>query len=331
CPGCGRKYDEAARRRMVASGRWVPTAKPIDASARGYHLPAMISTLGDVTLSRLVQKWLAARASGPAALLSFVTTVLAEPWEDRGSRVEPQTLVSKLEDYGEDVDAPAGVACLTAGVDVQIDRFEVAVLGWGRGGESWVVDAHVVPGDPTHAEVQQALLASLDERYRHASGQTMPVLSTAVDAGYLPDQVAYRLAERRPRRIFATKGVGSRFGEPSILKYDPRTPPALVNVDGLKLEVALALEMASPGPGYMHLSRRVCDEEYLSQLCAEHRETKRKSGVATLVWVEDRARNEALDTAVYARAALKLLARISGARTEDSMLTKMLERVRVAR
>jgi phage terminase large subunit GpA-like protein len=77
----------------------------------------------------------------------------------------------------------------------------------------------------------------------------------------------------------------------------------------------------------MHLSRRCCDEEHLAQLCAEHRETKRRNGVATMVWVEDRAANHALDCSVYARAALRLLTRLSGARTDDGMLTRMAERL----
>ncbi|MGE3343318.1 MAG: terminase gpA endonuclease subunit [Vicinamibacterales bacterium] len=323
CPGCGVEHDESARRRMVAVGRWLSTATATDRTARGYHLPAMISTLGDVTLSRLVQKWLSARAGGPAALLTFTTTTLAEPWEDRGGRVEAHSLAGRREDYGPNVDAPAAVVCLTAGVDVQIDRFEVQVIGWGLGGENWVVDAHVVPGDPGSREVQAALLAALDERYRHASGAQMPILITCVDSGYRPEAVAYELAARRPRRIIAVKGIGGRFGEPSILKFDPAKPPATLNVDGLKLEVALGLELVAPGPGYMHLNLRCCDEEYLAQLCAEHREHKRRAGASTMVWIEDRVRNEALDTAVYARAGLKLLARLSGARTEDSMLARM--------
>ena len=91
---------------MIAVGEWRPTVTPVDAGARGFHLPAMISTIGDVTLSRLVTKWLAARASGPAALMSFVTTTLAEPWEDRGGRVQPHALATRLEDYGQDVDVP---------------------------------------------------------------------------------------------------------------------------------------------------------------------------------------------------------------------------------
>ena len=323
CPKCGAKHDEPGRRAMVAAGRWKPTAKPADPSSRGYHIPAMISTLGDVTLSRLVQKWLEAREGGPSALMSFVTTSLAEPWEDRGARLEPHALASRLEDFGEKVDAPAGVVCLTAGVDVQINRFEVQVIGWGRGGESWVVDAHVVPGDPTLPEVQEALLTSLDEQYRHAAGHALPILATCVDSGYLPEKVGYPLAARRPRRMFAVKGVGRRFGEPSILRYDSRKPPVSLNVDGLKTELAYGLELAAPGPGFMHLNRRCCDESYLAQLCAEHRETKRIGGASHLVWVEDRAETHALDTAVYARAALKLMTLLSGSRTDDRLLAKM--------
>ncbi|MEP7307650.1 MAG: terminase gpA endonuclease subunit [Acidobacteriota bacterium] len=323
CPQCHAQHDEVARRRMIAAGAWRPTATPVEPGARGFHLPALISLLGDVTLPRLVQKWLAARANGPSALRAFLNTILAEGWEDRGGRVEPHALATRLEDYGLDVDAPRGVICLTAGVDVQLDRFEVQVIGWGRGGESWVIDAHVIPGDPSQPHVQAALFAALDEKYRHTSGVALLILATCVDSGYLPEKVAYALAARRPRRVFAIKGIGGRFGEPSILKYDTTKPPALLNVDGLKLEIALGLEMAAPGPGYMHLSRRVCDEDYLSQICSEHREKRWRSGVATLVWVQDRADNHALDTAGYARGALKLLARISGARSEDSMLSRM--------
>jgi phage terminase large subunit GpA-like protein len=328
CAACGARHDEVARRRMIAAGHWRATADPIDRFARGFHVPGTISTLGDMSLSKLVQKWLAARASGPAALMSFVTTVLAEPWEDRGARVEPHALALKLEDYGDGIDAPTGVVCLTAGVDVQIDRFEIAVYGWGRGGECWLTDASDVPGDPSHPEVQGAVLAALDEKYRHASGAMLAIVATCIDSGYLPEKVAYALAARRPRRIFAIKGIGGRFGEPSVLRYDPRQPPVTINVDGLKLEQALGLEMAAPGPGYTHLNRRCCDEEYLAQLCAEHRETRRRAGVATMIWIEDRAANHALDAGVYARAAQKLLVRLSGARTEDSMLANMAERLR---
>lgn len=344
CPGCETTHDEAARRRMIAAAAarpdrgWRPTATPLDPTAIGFHLPGMISTLGMVTLERLVQQWILARAGGPMALMSFITTRLAEPWEDRGKKLEPHALALRLEDFG-DVEAPAGVVCITCGVDVQIDRFVLQMIGWGLGGESWVIDVREIPGDPTLAEVQTNLLTVLDEKYRHACGLALPILITAIDSGYLPEKVAYQLAFKRPRRIAAIKGVGGKFGEPSILKFDAKpvltahaVQPVLLNVDGLKLEVALGLEMVKPEgleaalPGYMHLNRRRCDENYLAQLCAEHRETKK----GRMIWVEDRPDNHGFDTAGYARGALKLLVKMSGARTEDAMLQKMAEQIAAA-
>jgi phage terminase large subunit GpA-like protein len=320
CPGCGAKYDEAARRRLVSAGRWIPTATPASPGARGYHVPATISLLGGVTLAGLVARWLEAREAGPAALQAFIQTSLAEPWEIRGKRLEVGALSSRLEDFGGKVPAP--VVCLTAGVDVQIDRLEVTVTGWGRGMESWIVDAYNVPGDPSAPEVQEALLAALDERYPHADGYALPILASAIDAGYLPERVAKPLAFRRPRRLFAVKGVGGRHGEKSILKFKQGEPPVLLNVDNLKHEVAYGLELSAPGPGYCHLNRAVCDEDWLSQLTSEHRETRRLGGVSRVVWVEDRAANHALDATVYARAALKILTLTQGARTDDGLLAR---------
>ena len=71
---------------------------------------------------------------------------------------------------------------------------------------------------------------------------------------------------------------------------------------------ALALP---PGPGAMRFPLHVDDvhEEYFAQLCAEHREVRyNKAKIAThTVWVQDRERNEGLDTAVGCLAAFKIL------------------------
>jgi phage terminase large subunit GpA-like protein len=84
-----------------------------------------------------------------------------------------------------------------------------------------------------------------------------------------------------------------------------------INVDDAKAEVMNSLGLAAPGPGYMHFPVHLdtVHEEYFAQLCAEHRETRyNKAGVAThFVWVLDRDRNEALDTAVLTLAAYRLL------------------------
>jgi phage terminase large subunit GpA-like protein len=86
-----------------------------------------------------------------------------------------------------------------------------------------------------------------------------------------------------------------------------------VNVDDAKSDVmsSLALQVRE-GPNVTHFPARLeetVNEEYFSQLTAEHKETRyNKAKVAThTVWVQDRERNEALDMAVLCLAARRLL------------------------
>lgn len=71
----------------------------------------------------------------PPRLQVWVNTKLGESWEDQaGDTVPADPLMARREDWGAAL--PASVAVLTAGVDVQGDRIEVQVLGWGRDEES---------------------------------------------------------------------------------------------------------------------------------------------------------------------------------------------------
>jgi len=317
--GCGAQMMEPERRTMIAAGRWQPTAGAQETGLVGFHLPAMVSTLGNVTLPTLVEKWLSARARGKESLRVFINTSLAEGWEDRGARMEPQGLFARREAYGgEGVEVPAAAPVLTAGVDVQVDRFELQVIAWGPGGERWVIDWRTIPGNPKHAETRAALLEALSRRYTHAAGVQLPIRSTCIDSGYATEEVYDFVLAHQARKIYATKGYAGRGGEPivgkpSAKRYGRSPRPVLlypINVDDAKGDVLASLQLASPGPGYLHFPQRdTIDEEYFAQLCAEHRETRyNKGGVAThTVWVLDRERNEALDTAVLALAAFRLL------------------------
>jgi hypothetical protein len=55
--------------------------------------------------------------------------------------------MARREDWGDAL--PTTVAVLTAGVDVQGDRIEMQILGWGGDEEAWVIDYCVLWGDPS--------------------------------------------------------------------------------------------------------------------------------------------------------------------------------------
>lgn len=321
--GCGAKLYEPEREALIAGGSWRATAPTQDLGLVGFHLPAMLSPF--VSLPALVGRWLSARARGKEALRVFINTMLAEGWEDRGARMDPHTLLlgGRRHAYGErradgaDVEVPAAAPVLTAGVDVQADRFELMVTAWGPGQERWVVDWRTIPGNPRHLETREELLKALGRKYLHASGHQLPITATCLDTGYATEEMYDFVLAYQGRQIFATKGYAGKSGEPIVGKpaekrYGRGARPVRlypINVDDAKADVLNALTLTAAGPGYLHLPEHVdtVGEEFCAQLCAEHRETRyNKSNVAThAVWVQDRERNEALDCAVLCLAAYK--------------------------
>lgn len=334
--GCGARIDEAARRRVIAAGIWKPLMEAQDRGSVGFHVPEMISTLGDVSLPQLVEKWLAARAKGRESLRVFINTSLAEGWEDRdGLKMDPHPLYARREDYGDGVEVPAEAAGLTAGVDVQLDGFYLEVVAWGPALERWAVDWRMIPGDPRQAETRAALLQWLGLKYRHAAGVDLPIHAVCIDSGYATEEIYDFVLAHQARRIYAAKGFAGKSGEPIVMKASDKTygrvarPVRLypINVDDAKAEIMASLALPVPGPGSFHFPTRAptIDEEYFSQLVSEHREPRYSKGripVAThYVWIQDRVANHALDCAVLALAAFKLL---------NPNLRDMAERIRQA-
>src|SRR5690606_25644350 len=99
--GCGYRIDEGLRRRLIhqAAARpdhgWRPTATASKQGSVGFHLPAMITTLGNASLQTWVEQWLVARKKGRESLRVFINTTLAEAWEDRGIRMAPHILMAR--------------------------------------------------------------------------------------------------------------------------------------------------------------------------------------------------------------------------------------------
>jgi phage terminase large subunit GpA-like protein len=315
CP-CGERVYESKRAALVAGGEWRATAEPMERGLVGFHIPAMLSPF--VTTAGLVDDFLAKRARGRESLRVFFSTSAADPMEDASDRVIPSALMSRREDYGDRVDVPAGACALTAGVDVQINRFMLLVLGWAENAERWVVDWQEIAGDPRQPDAWDALERALRGQYRHAAGGLLPIHVVGVDSGFATERV-YDFAMRHPRWVYATKGFAGRQGEPIVGR--PMNPkdarirrgvrPLPLNVDDAKKEIISTLGLAGAGPGAWHFPMRhaAIDEEFFAQLAAEHEETRyNKGGIAThTVWVQDRQDNHALDCGVIALAMSRRL------------------------
>jgi len=309
CVKCGALIDEGSKTQMLERGQWRATANG-DGRTVGFHLNALYSPVGMFSWEDAVFEWLQAK-NDPSQLKTFVNTVLAETFEDRADTVEPDVIFARRETYPAEV--PDGVGAIVAAVDVQGDRLEYQIKGYGAGEESWLLEWGSVPGDPTQGQVWLDLDQKLLAPWEHASGRKLRVECVAVDSNWKPDRVYEFCKARANRRVFAVIGT-KEWGKPLLGRprarnsYRTRVYPLCVNTG--KETVHSRLRIAKPGIGYMHLPTEI-DREYVDQLTAEKllRQVVKTTGGKHVVtkWSKIRDRNEALDLEVYSLAALHIL------------------------
>ncbi len=302
CEHCGSIWTDSDRNKAVSRGRWVATRPFIGVA--GFHLNALYSPWA--VLADAVEEFLAARKD-PMRLKTFVNTFLGETWEERGDQVDDYAISKRKESYPA---MPEEVVLLTAGVDVQDDRLEVEIVGWGAGEESWQIDYHIIYGDPSAPRLWAQLDEILLKTYDHPTGEDMIIRATCVDSGGHHTRAVYNYAKTRAgHRVFAIKGVGGE-GKPIIGRASRnnvgKVPLYAVGVDTAKELHYSRLRIEEPGPGYCHFQAKR-DDEYFRQLTAEKMVTTYHKGYPKRAWVKTRTRNEALDVRVYAIAAFHIL------------------------
>ena len=317
CEHCAGHIEDRHKAWMLPRGVWRGTAKG-DGRTRSYHLSSLYSPVGWLGWRDIVRLWL--EAQGDAHKLQvFFNTILGLTWDslDAG-KIDPDELAARCEDYlppadsGEAVTVPPEVAVITVGVDVQDDRLELEVVGWGARQESWSLAYEVVDGDPSapidHPDsVWAALDAVLSRAWRHPSGVDLTVAAACVDSGGHHTQAVYTYAKaRRSRRVWAIKGHG---GEGRPIWKLTRTAKAkldvyMVGVDAAKEQLYHRLRLTEHGPGYCHFPTDRTPA-YFTGLTCETQVRKYRKGHVKIEWQKpDKARNEPLDCRVYATAAL---------------------------
>ena len=323
CEACERPIEEHHKTAMLAAGIWRATAQAQDPYTVGFHISALYSPVGWLSWEQIARDWEAAQGKSED-LKTFKNTVLGETWQEQGEAPDWERLVERREDFPLGV-VPSAALVLTAGVDVQDDRIECDIWGWAEGFSSWLVDHLVIPGSPRGPEPWDALAGILARDWPRDGGGSMRVARLCVDTGGRDTAAVYgHLRRLRDPRIAPTKGVdGWNRAQPV---HGPTWVDALVN--GQKLRRGLKLwtvsvstwkadlyrrlwlgrgDAAEWPSGWVHLPRAI-EVEWVKQLVAEQlRTSKDKRGFARQEWAKLRDRNEALDCAVLARAALWLL------------------------
>lgn len=329
CEHCDKPWDETLRRQAIARGRWV-AKKPFRGVA-GFWISELYSysrRLDQIVLDFLEKK------DNPEDLRSFVNTTLAENFAEQGDTPDWQVLVNRREDYAIEKHVPKDALILTAGADVHPDRIEVELVGWGRNRWSWGLRKEIFHGrtselkgtteNPSPWENLEAFLA---EVYPHELGGDIACSLLFVDSGNQSNDVYQWVRTQSPSRVMAIKGMehgALPVAQPSAVDVNIR---GKVIKHGLKIqgivvpffksELYADLKRESPTEeelaagaryptGYCHFAKtRNYGDEHFKQLCAEQLVTTRdrRTGRTKREWQQIRARNEALDIRVYARAA----------------------------
>ena len=314
CPHCGVVSSETEWKEHFDGGKFV--ARFPERKVRGFHLNALASMF--VEWREIVQKFITAndeKKKGNIELLKVWTnTEMGQTWEEEGEQIETDELYKRREKYNCEV--PEEVLVLTAGVDVQDDRFEVEVVGWGVDKESWGIRYQAIYGDLKLKPVWDELDAFLSQTFTTADGRRLKVICTCVDSGgHFSNQVYRFCKERTARRVFAIKGKGGAdvpyFNRPSKTN-SVKTPLFTIGVDTGKAILYQRLAVQEEGPNYCHFPKdkdRGYTQEYFRGLTAEKMVMTYKRGKAQYVWtLKDGGykRNEPLDIRNYATVALEI-------------------------
>ena len=304
CEHCKAKLQESDKIWMLAHGTWQAEA-PFNGVA-GFHISELYSPW--VKWADMVAGFMKAKRL-PETLKVWVNTSLGETWKEASEGVDPSGLLNRKENWGRI--APEGVMVITAGVDVQDDRLEAEVIGWGVGQESWSLQYHILHGDPAANKVWDDLDKVLGQTIKSFDDRILSVGAACVDTGGHHTQKVYEYCKAREHnRIFAIKGA-NQTGKPLVSKFSKanklRVKLFTIGTDTAKQMIYSRLKIHQPGAGYCHFPADY-SEEYFKQLTSERIQTKFVNGHPTRVWVLSKGRrNEALDCRVYGMAALHIL------------------------
>lgn len=312
---CGALIEEHHKTEMLRRGQWQHERPELCSTIIGFHVNALYVPTGlGPSWAELAREYDRVKRD-PSKLRVFENTKLAEIHIGENVVLDSDEVGSRVEDYQVRT-IPPGVLLLTAGADVQHDRVEVQIVGWGRDEIMTVVDYAVFYGAPDGTEVWARLDEYLATPIRNAHGVDMRIACALVDAGNWQHEVTNFTRGLRARNVFACKGATSRLrppiGKPTLVdvtyrgkSYKRGAELFMLGVHIIKntLFARLKADATQPEAPVAVANRRIhfpasgLPKAYFEQLTAEvYNATSGR-------WETVRERNEALDTLVYATAA----------------------------
>lgn len=313
CPDCGFKYSEQQMKNAPQKYIAQNTAA-LENGIRSFFVNGFSSPW--LTWTGIMKEWYVARGD-PMREQVVVNTRFGETYHLVGAYDNETQFLRRREIY--DAELPQGVLGLTAAVDVQGNRLEYEICGWGFGEECWGIQKSVIPGNPDHPKVWELLDTILDRPYYFKNGSSLKVLRTFIDTGGLSTLSVYEYCKKNLyKQRIGIKGWATP-GMPLVDKVSKdrkgyNLPLQFLGVNDGKQQVMTRLGLEKPGEQFFHfplddehMGKRGYDQLYFKGIISEQRKVVHRGGLTQIVWtpIKRDIRNEPLDLRVYNLACWK--------------------------
>ncbi|MGH5660314.1 terminase gpA endonuclease subunit, partial [Escherichia coli] len=179
---------------------------------------------------------------------------------------------------------PDRVAYLTAGIDSQLDRYEMRVWGWGPGEESWLIDRQIIMGRHDDEQTLLRVDEAINKTYTRRNGAEMSVSRICWDTGGIDPTIVYERSKKHGLfRVIPIKGA-SVYGKPVASMPRKRNKNGVylteIGTDTAKEQIynrfTLTPEGDEPLPGAVHFPNNpdIFDLTEAQQLTAEEQVEK---------------------------------------------------------
>lgn len=310
CADCGVLIPERKKTWMLKNGKWVATAKPSNPLKVGFHLNSLYSPVGWLSWNKIMERYKNEALKTPQGMTTFMNTILGKTVKPQSEEMDWNIIYNRAGDV--EINKPTDkVYFLTAGVDVQKDRLEIEVVGWGKNMYSQSIVYDQIYGDTTGEDVYKKLDEYLQREWLRPDGRSMKIKILAIDQAHNGVAVMNFCRRYTFSRVMPIRGrdtLNVILSTPKAIDVMQNGKPIgrqkifLVGAGILKEELYgfLKLNKNEDGTlpnGYMDFPKY--DSDYFKGLTAE----VQIENNGKYVWEKVRRRNEPVDLRVYARAA----------------------------
>lgn len=184
CPYCSAIWDDADRKWSVIEALnynslgW-KALRPEESDIYGFAFNELMSSFAASTHIELAKKKIKAELAlvqGEEGLMkSFTNNSMGLAYAAKNIGIEIEDLKKRRQNYVEHI-VPFGGIILTAGIDVQHNRFAIVIRAWGKNNCSWLITWKEIfgnvlnPEDPVWEELTSLVLGTVPHAARDKNG-----------------------------------------------------------------------------------------------------------------------------------------------------------------